>query len=90
MSLKDEEYLNLLKKDNTVVQNVETIANLNTIIHILIDKNLITEKEYSELYEKSKENTYKIILESLTQEQKDNLETNKIFDDLFGRFLRCE
>ena len=46
MSLKDEEYLNLLKKDNVVVQNVETIANLDTIIQVLIDKNLITEEEY--------------------------------------------
>lgn len=90
MSLKDEEYLNLLKKDNTVVQNVETIANLDTIIQVLIDKNLITEEEYLELYKRSKENTYRSILESLSQEQKDSLETNKTFDDLFGRFLRCE
>lgn len=90
MSLKDEEYLNLLKKDNTVIQNVETIANLDTIIQVLIDKNLITEEEYLELYKRSKENTYRSILESLSQEQKDSLETNKTFDDLFGRFLRCE
>lgn len=66
MSLKDEEYLNLLKKDNVVVQNVETIANLDTIIQVLIDKNLITEEDYLELYKKSKENTYKSILESLS------------------------
>ena len=88
MSLKDEEYLNLLKKDNVVVQNVETIANLDTIIQVLIDKNLITEEEYLELYKRSKENTYKSILESLLQEQKDSLETNKTFDDLFGRFFK--
>lgn len=88
MSLKDEEYLNLLKKDNIVVQNVETIANLDTIIQVLIDKNLITEEEYLELYKKSKENTYKSILKSLSQEQKDSLETNKTFDDLFGRFFK--
>lgn len=88
MSLKDEEYLNLLKKDNVVVQNVETIANLDTIIQVLIDKNLITEEEYLELYKKSKENTYKSILKSLSQEQKDSLETNKTFDDLFGRFFK--
>ena len=90
MSLKDEEYLNLLKKDNVVVQNVETIANLDTIIQVLIDKNLITEEEYLELYKRSKENTYKSILESLSQEQKDSLETNKTFDDLFGRFFKWE
>lgn len=88
MSLKDEEYLNLLKKDNVVVQNVETIANLDTIIQVLIDKNLITKEEYLELYKRSKENTYKSILESLSQEQKDSLETNKTFDDLFGRFFK--
>lgn len=88
MSLKDEEYLNLLKKDNVVVQNVEIIANLDTIIQVLIDKNLITEEEYLELYKRSKENTYKSILESLSQEQKDSLETNKTFDDLFGRFFK--
>lgn len=88
MSLKDEEYLNLLKKDNIVVQNVETIANLDTIIQVLIDKNLITEEEYLELYKRSKENTYKSILESLSQEQKDSLETNKTFDDLFRRFFK--
>lgn len=88
MSLKDEEYLNLLKKDNVVVQNVETIANLDTIIQVLIDKNLITEEEYLELYKRSKENIYKSILESLSQEQKDSLETNKTFDDLFGRFFK--
>lgn len=88
MPLKDKEYLNLLKKDNIVVQNVETIANLNTIIQVLIDKNLITEEEYLELYKRSKENTYKSILESLSQEQKDSLETNKTFDDLFGRFFK--
>lgn len=88
MSLKDEEYLNLLKKDNVVVQNVETIANLDTIIQVLIDKNLITEEEYLELYKRSKENTYKSILESLSQEQKDSLETNKTFDDLFRRFFK--
>ena len=88
MSLKDEEYFNLLKKDNIVVQNVETIANLDTIIQVLIDKNLITEEEYLELYKRSKENTYKSILESLSQEQKDSLETNKTFDDLFGRFFK--
>ena len=88
MSLKGEEYLNLLKKDNVVVQNVETIANLDTIIQVLIDKNLITEEEYLELYKRSKENTYKSILESLSQEQKDSLETNKTFDDLFGRFFK--
>lgn len=88
MSLKDEEYLNLLKKDNTVVQNVETIANLDIIIQVLIDKNLITEEEYLELYKRSKENIYKSILESLSQEQKDSLETNKTFDDLFGRFFK--
>lgn len=88
MSLKDEEYLNLLKKDNVVVQNVETIANLDTIIQVLIDKNLITEEDYLELYKKSKENTYKSILESLSQEQKDSLETNKTFDDLFGRCFK--
>ena len=87
MSLKDEEYLNLLKKDNVVVQNVETIANLDTIIQVLIDKNLITEEEYLELYKRSKENIYKSILESLSQEQKDSLETNKTFDDLFGRIF---
>lgn len=88
MPLKDKEYLNLLKKDNIVVQNVETIANLDTIIQVLIDKNLITEEEYLELYKRSKENTYKSILESLSQEQKDSLETNKTFDDLFGRFFK--
>lgn len=87
MSLKDEEYLNLLKQDKSVAINAQISANLNAIVQVLINNNLITDEEYSELYEKSEGTIYKSILNNLSQQQKNILESNKIFNDLFGGCL---
>lgn len=81
---KDDEYLEELKKDEEVVRRVDIAANLNAIILTLIEKGLIKENEFQELFEKSKEAIYKKLLKDLTKEQKDQLEVSKKFRELFG------
>ena len=85
---KDNKYLEELKKDEEVVRRVDIAANLNAIILTLIKKGLIKENEFQELFEKSKEAIYKKILKDLTKEQKDQLEVNKRFRELFGGNFR--
>ena len=83
-SNKENEYLKELKKNEEVVRRVDISANLNAIILTLINKGLIKENEFQELFEESKEAIYKKILKDLTKEQKDSLEVNKKFRELFG------
>ena len=81
---KEDEYLEELKKNEEVVRRVDIAANFNAIILTLINKGLIKENEFQELFEESKEAIYKKILKDLTKEQKDSLEVNKRFRKLFG------
>lgn len=83
-SNKENEYLKELKNNEEVVRRVDISANLNAIILILINKGLTEENEFQKLFEKSKEAIYKKILKDLTKEQKDSLEVNKKFRELFG------
>ena len=81
---ENNEYLEELKKNKEVVRRVDIAANFNAIILTLINKGLIKENEFQELFEESKEAIYKKILKDLTKEQKDSLEVNKKFRELFG------
>lgn len=81
---ENNEYLEELKKNEEVVRRVDIAANFNAIILTLINKGLIKENEFQELFEESKEAIYKKILKDLTKEQKDSLEVNKKFRELFG------
>ena len=85
--MKEEEYLEELKKNEEVKQSVEISANLNAIVLTLIKHHLITEKEYDKLVEQSKENIYKYALNNMTEEQKKGIEASKDFRDLFGKGL---
>ena len=83
-SNKENEYLKELKNNEEVVRRVDISANLNAIILILINKGLTEENEFQKLFEKSKEAIYKKILKDLTKEQKDSLEVNKKFREVYG------
>ena len=83
-SNKENEYLKELKKNEEVVRRVDISANLNAIVLTLINKGLIKENEFQELFEESKEAIYKKILKDLTKEQKDSLEVDRKFRELFG------
>lgn len=85
--MKEEEYLEELKKNEEVKQSVEISANLNAILLILIKNNLTTEEQFNKLAEQSKENIYKYALNNMTHDQKKGLEASKGFRDLFGKGL---
>lgn len=83
-SNKENEYLKELKNNKEVVRRVDISANLNAIILILINKGLTEENKFQKLFEKSKEAIYRKMIKDLTKEQKDSLEVNKKFRELFG------
>lgn len=83
----EEELLKELKRNSEIQKNIEITANLNAIVLVLLKNNLITEEEYNELVEKSRQVSYKHIINSLTEEQKKEIEASKKFRDLFGRSL---
>lgn len=85
--MKEEEYLEELKKNGSIKQSIEISTNLNAIVLTLIKNNLITEKQYEKLVDQSKENLYKYTLKNMTDIQKQGLETNKKFRNLFGMEL---
>ena len=50
-----EEVKEVIKNDHWINLSCEITANINALIGLLVDKGIITMKEYEEAYEKSKE-----------------------------------
>ena len=85
--MKEEEYLEELKKDKTYNSTLNTAANLSAILLILLKNNLTTEEEYLKLVEESKIKLQEITLKNLPKETKEGLEIGKKFRNLFGKDL---
>ena len=85
--MTEKEYLEELKKDKEFCARMKITANLNAIILILKTNGLTTEEEYEKLVKESEKVLQKVVLQSLTDEQKKGLETSKGFRDLFGKGL---
>ena len=85
--MKEEEYLEELMKDTTYNSTLNTSANLNAILLVLLQNKLTTEEKYLKLVEKSKVELQEITLKNLPKETKEGLEASKKFRDLFGKDL---
>lgn len=85
--MTEKEYLEELKKDKEFCARMNITANLNAIILILKTNGLITEEEYEKIVKESEKVLQKVVLQSLTDEQKKGLEASKGFRDLFGKGL---
>ena len=56
-----EEVKEVIKNDHWINLSLEMTANINALIDLLVDKGIITMKEYEEAYEKSKETILDLI-----------------------------
>ncbi len=56
-----EEVKEFCKNDHRINLSIEMTANINALIELLVDKGIITSKEYEDAYEKSKETVLDLI-----------------------------
>ena len=56
-----EEVKEFCKNDHWINLSIGITANINALIDLLIDKGIITSKEYEEAYEKSKETVLDLV-----------------------------
>jgi hypothetical protein len=85
--MKDKEIIEFLKQNEENTYQLEISANIMTIINILTANKLITLNKYNELKQQSLEAIRKEQVNRMTKEEKDQIETLKSFNDLFGGFF---
>lgn len=85
--MEDKEIIEFLKQSEENTYQLEISANIMTIINILTANKLITLSKYNELKQQSLEAIRKEQVNRMTKEEKDQIETLKSFNDLFGGFF---
>ena len=85
--MNNKEIKNFLKDNEENNYQLGVSATLAAIISILIKNNITTEEEFKKIQELCLEKVRDEQIERMTTEEKEQLETIKKFNDLFGGLI---
>lgn len=85
--MNNDEIKDFLKDNEENNYQLGISATLTAIISILIKNNITTEEEFKKIQELCLEKVRDEQIERMTSEEKEQLETIKKFNDLFGGLL---
>lgn len=83
--MSDDEIKEFMKDNEENNYQLGISATLTAIITILIKNNITTEEEFLKLQQLCLEKTRDEQINRMTDEEKEQIETMKKFNDLFGR-----
>ena len=85
--MNNKEIKDFLKDNEENNYQLEISAILTAIISILIKNNITTEEEFKKIKERCLEKVRDEQIKRMTSEEKEQLETIKKFNDLFGGLI---
>lgn len=85
--MSDDEIKEFMKNNEENNYQLGISATCLAIIHILIKNNITTEEEFKRIQEVCLEKLRDEQISRMSDEEKQQLETLKKFDDLFGKFF---